>query len=181
MSALTLFGNTPSILTRPQLGFPGSLFESMERNLRALRPELNFAPVAELKRSGDDLEFALELPGLDPKEDVQLRLQGNRLVISGERKREKSENGYTEFSYGSFSRSIELPSGITEEHIDASYDAGVLRVKIQGALGDEQGSRSIPIAVNSEAKPEELEMREKEGGGAAESSAADSGTSAAES
>lgn len=181
MSALTLFGNTPSILARPQLGFPGSLFESMERNLRALRPELNFAPVAELKRSGDDLEVALELPGIDPKEDVQLRLQGNRLVVSGERKREKSENGYTEFSYGIFSRSIELPSGITEEHIAASYDAGVLRVNIQGALGDEQGARNIPIAVSSKGEQEKLEMREKEGGGAAESVAADSGTAATES
>lgn len=181
MSALTLFGTTPSILTRPQLGFPSSLFESMERNLRALRPELNFAPVVELKRTDDDLEIALELPGIDPKQDVQLQLQGNRLVISGEKKREKSENGYTEFSYGSFSRSVELPSGITEDHIAASYDAGVLRITIQGALGDEQGTRAIPISVRSEEKPEELKMREKESGGAAESDAAASGTSAAES
>ena len=168
------------MLPRPQLSFPSSLFESMERNLRAIRPELDFSPGVELKRSGDDLELSLELPGIDPQKDVELRLQGNQLVISGERRREKSEKGYTEFSYGSFSRSLELPTGITEEHISADYEAGVLRIKVQGALGNDRGARSIPITVGSETSPERLEMREKESGVVADSTVADSGSSTAE-
>lgn len=181
MSALSLFGTAPSMLSRQQLGFPGSLFEGMERGLRAMRPELNFSPTAEIKHDGEELELALELPGIDPQEDVRLRIQGNRLIISGEKRRERSENGYTEFSYGSFSRSIELPSGVTEDHISASYDAGVLRVRIQGALGDNRGSRTIPISVNSDAeKSKQPNLEEKESGGAADS-VADSGTSAAQS
>lgn len=180
MSALSLFGTASSMLPRQQLGFPGSLFEGMERGLRAMRPELNFSPTAEIKHDGEDLELALELPGIDPKEDVKLRIQGNRLLISGEKRRERSENGYTEFSYGSFSRSIELPSGITEEHISASYDAGVLRVRIQGALGDNRGARDIPISVATAESREELGVEKGKSGGAADP-AADSGTPAAQS
>lgn len=162
MSALSLFGSTPSISPRDRerFGFPGFLFDSMERSLRAFRPEFDFAPGVELHREGDDLDLSLELPGIDPEKDVKLQLRDGRLVISGERRKETNEKGYTEFSYGSFSRTIGLHPGVTEDQVTANYDSGVLHVRVAGAYADRVPSKSIPISTDKSGQSQ-LEEEEK--------------------
>jgi len=147
MSGLSLFGFPQNPMPRERLGLGASFFDSLERNIRSLRPEFDFSPMVELRREGDDLSIAVELPGLDPDRDVKLELRDNRLVIRGERQQKKSEKGYTEFSYGSFSRTVALHPGVTEDQISASYESGVLHVRVAGAYQDRVTALSIPISI----------------------------------
>lgn len=76
---------------------------------------------------------ALEVPGMDEK-DISVQVMGNQLVISGEKKfeQEKKEKDWhrVEFQYGSFQRSINLPSNLRTESIEAVYKKGVLTLTI---------------------------------------------------
>jgi len=87
----------------------------------------------------------VELPGVDVEKDVNVELDQGRLVIHGERRDEHAENkdGRTlrEVRYGSFRRSFKLPSHITSEALSASYDAGVLTVRVAGAYSGTQAKR----------------------------------------
>ena len=74
-----------------------------------------------------------DLPGLE-EPDVNVELEDNVLTISGERKSDTEErtDGYRriERAYGTFSRSLTLPEGIDPEAIRASFNKGVLEVRI---------------------------------------------------
>jgi HSP20 family protein len=80
-----------------------------------------------------EIEITAELPGLEEK-DVQVNLADNVLTIRGEKKAEKEEKEKNyhmiERSYGSFSRSIELPAGIDPNAVKATIDKGVLKVTV---------------------------------------------------
>ena len=71
-----------------------------------------------------------ELPGLDPAKDVDITVRDGRLTIKAERSEKKETKGRSEFSYGSFVRSITLPTGANEEDIKATYDKGILTVSV---------------------------------------------------
>lgn len=64
------------------------------------------------------------MPGLEEK-DVEINLADNILTIRGEKKAEKEQSGkgyqLVERSYGSFSRSIELPAGVDPDAIKAPF------------------------------------------------------------
>jgi HSP20 family protein len=98
-----------------------------------------------------------EIPGIDPERDVEITVTGNLLNI-GVRRDEKSEHkvkrGYrSEFRYGSFSRTVTLPSGVHQDDVQASYSDGVLEVRIP--VPEEPGSepRRIPITRGSAIPP----------------------------
>jgi HSP20 family protein len=105
----------------------------------------DFSPAAEAVKDGEDAVVRLELPGVDVEKDVNVELDHGRLVIHGERRDEHAEekNGRTlrEVRYGSFRRSFQLPAHITSEAVSASYDAGVLTVRVAGAYAGTQAQR----------------------------------------
>lgn len=74
-----------------------------------------------------------EMPGIDPDEDVSVTVDHGVLTVRAERRQEKKteeRNGYrSEFSYGSFSRSVQLPAGATASDVSASYQDGILEVR----------------------------------------------------
>ena len=82
-----------------------------------------------------DKHFSLQLaaPGLT-KQDFNINIENDRLVISAEKKTEKEENTsrYTrrEFSYGTFKRSFQLDDQINRDGITASYEDGVLNITL---------------------------------------------------
>ena len=96
-----------------------------------------FTPAAEVVKDGDDAVIRLELPGVDVAKDVNVEVDRGHLVIHGERRdaRAEEKEGRTlrEVRYGSFRRSFRLPAHDTSEAISASYDAGVLTVRVAGA------------------------------------------------
>ena len=104
-----------------------------------------FSPAAEIVKDGDDAVVRLELPGVDVEKDVNVEVDKGRLVIHGEHRDEHAEeaNGRTlrEIRYGSFRRSFQLPTHVTGEAITASYDDGVLSVRVAGAYTGTQAQR----------------------------------------
>jgi HSP20 family protein len=109
-----------------------------------------FSPAAEVVKDGDDAVVRLELPGVDVAKDVTVEVDKGQLVIRGERRDEHSEqkDGRTlsEVRYGSFRRSFRLPAHVTSDAVSASYDAGVLTVRIAGA---HKGADAQRIAIES--------------------------------
>src|SRR5271166_5311578 len=105
-----------------------------------------FSPAAEIVKDGDDAVVRLELPGVDVEKDVNVEVDKGRLVIHGEHRDERAEeeeDGRTlrEIRYGSFRRSFQLPAHVTSEAITASYDAGVLTVRVTGVYAGTQAKR----------------------------------------
>ncbi len=102
-------------------------------------------PAAEVVKDGDDAIVRVELPGVDVDRDVNVEVERGQLVIHGEHRDEHSEekNGRTlrEIRYGSFSRSFQLPTHVTGDAVTASYDAGVLTVRVTGAYTGNQAQR----------------------------------------
>jgi HSP20 family protein len=81
----------------------------------------------------DEYVVSASLPGIKP-DDLDITFTGNTLSIKGETKsdEEKEEGQYhlRERRYGSFARSITLPSGVNGNKIQANYDAGILKLHL---------------------------------------------------
>ncbi len=94
-----------------------------------------WSPALDLYESGDHLVAVVELPGMR-KEDVDVSLHDGTLTISGERKRE-STNGEkaerTERYFGTFRRSISLPTRVDAGKVSATYQDGILKVTLPKA------------------------------------------------
>jgi HSP20 family protein len=90
-------------------------------------------PAMDLLETDDHFVLRADLPGMS-EEDVNIELEDSTLTISGERKAEHEENreGYyrVERASGSFQRSLTLPKGVDPEAVTASFDRGVLEVRI---------------------------------------------------
>ncbi len=92
-----------------------------------------WAPTIEVKEKEGKLLLTAELPGVKT-EDVKVHIDGDTLVVEGERKHEKEEKreGYyhSERSYGAFYRSIPLPEGAKADQTAAQFNNGVLEVTV---------------------------------------------------
>ena len=90
-------------------------------------------PRTDIAETESALEVSVELPGIDQK-DVDVSLTDSALTIKGEKKseQEESKKGYhlLERSYGSFYRSIPLPSGVDTDKAAAQFKNGVLTVTL---------------------------------------------------
>jgi len=71
-----------------------------------------------------------EIPGIDPDKDVEITVTADTLSIKGERREEQKDKRHHEFHYGSFARSVSLPPGTKPEDVTASYQDGVLEVRV---------------------------------------------------
>ena len=101
-------------------------------------------------RDGDDLVVRSELPGIDPGKDAELTVSNGMLHIRAERQ-EKSEDkgkeGYrSEFRYGAFSRSLPLPEGVNADDIKASYNDGVLEVRVPLPKETKGSATKVPVS-----------------------------------
>jgi HSP20 family protein len=89
-------------------------------------------------------EVRAEMPGIDPAKDVEITVREGQLTIKAERSDKKESNGRSEFSYGSFVRTVTLPAGADEDHITAAYDKGILTVSVPIAE-DKPAERHIEV------------------------------------
>lgn len=101
---------------------------------------LQFRPSIDVSETKDAVKISVELPGMDAK-DIDLHVDDQTLVISGEKKEETQEEGETTFAretaYGAFRRELSLPCKIDEEKVTATFDHGVLRINLPKAPGEE--------------------------------------------
>jgi HSP20 family protein len=90
-------------------------------------------PAMDLVETDSDFVLRTDLPGVE-ENDVKIELEDRVLTISGERKAEHEERkeGYyrVERSSGAFTRTLTLPEGVDAGAIQASFDKGVLEVRI---------------------------------------------------
>jgi HSP20 family protein len=118
-----------------------------------------FTPAAEVTRDGQDAVVRLELPGLDAEKDVTVEVDRGQLVVRGERRDERTEeqNGRSlrELRYGSFRRTFGLPGHVTADAVSASYEAGVLVVRIAGAYAGTDARRIAVTAGAAQTPPVE--------------------------
>jgi HSP20 family protein len=106
-----------------------------------------WVPTTDIFAEADDLVIRCELAGVH-REDIDIELTGDTLTISGERKSELSEevHFYTrERSFGHFRRSMNLPEGIDDDDISASFEDGMLQVVARGAATAAPEPRRIEI------------------------------------
>ena len=114
-----------------------------------LRPLFTDGRLIRLEEDMSDGHYLVraELPGIDPGKDVDITISDNRLTIKAERSERKHANGRSEFSSGSFVRTITLPSGANADDIKATYDDGILTVDV--AVPKESAPAVKHVAVKS--------------------------------
>ena len=135
ISIMTITKFQPRKAFRTNTFFPMA-FENIFNDLMSdvtERTDNHFIPKAEVKETEKNFTINLLLAGMD-KNDVNIDIQENELVISGERSTEKSESNekfhLREFHTGSFKRSFYLPDTADSENISAQLDKGILSVVI---------------------------------------------------
>ena len=91
------------------------------------------SPSVDIFEKGNDLVVKAELPGMR-KEDIEVSVTDHTMRISGEKKREekieKKDYYWEERSYGSFTRSFQLPSEVQTDKAEAKFKDGVLEIRI---------------------------------------------------
>jgi HSP20 family protein len=118
-----------------------------------------WVPAMDLVETGEHFVLRADLPGL-AEGDVSIELEDNVLTVSGERKTEhedKNEGYYRmERSFGQFRRSLTLPEGVDADKIAATFDKGVLEVRVPKP--EERKPRRVAISVGD--KPAAIEGSE---------------------
>jgi HSP20 family protein len=139
---------------------PFAEFDTIMRNAFGPANAANkgFVPAAEIHKDGDDAVVRVELPGVDVDKDVVVELERGRLVVRGERRDERSEERdgrqLREVRYGSFRRSFGVPAHVKADAVSATYDAGVLEIRVAGAYAGVEAQR---IAVTASEQPAAIE------------------------
>jgi HSP20 family protein len=107
-----------------------------------------WAPRVDVVTKDNKLVTRVDLPGMK-KEDVLVEVEDGFLTLSGERKRETKEekdNVYREErEYGSFCRTLPLPTGVKADDVKATFNNGVLEVTIPLPAAAAPAGRKIPI------------------------------------
>ena len=126
------------VLQRP---FGSRLFDERFSSLT------KFSPKIDVSESDKEIKVVAELPGM-VVEDIDIELHDDYLTLRGEKKSEKEEKSerfyHSERSYGSFQRTISLPSDINPDKIDAKFKNGVLNI-ILPKTSTGKASRRIEI------------------------------------
>jgi HSP20 family protein len=118
-------------------------------------------PAMDLVETGEEYVLTADLPGLT-QDDISLEFEDNVLTVAGERKAEHTERneGYyrLERASGTFSRSLTLPDGVDADAVKASFDKGVLEVRIPKP--EQRKPKKVAIQVGEAPKTIEAEGSE---------------------
>ncbi len=138
------------------------------RDITTLRDEMNrlfnrtvgdgvssgsaWTPAVDIFDTDQAIVLRAELPGLDP-DDIEIEVDDNVLSLKGERRFEETvqEGRYyrLERAYGRFQRSVTLPQGVKADEISATFDKGVLSVRVPKA--EEVRPRKIAVTAGAPA------------------------------
>jgi len=128
---------------------PFAEFDALFRSVDAAAP---VAAPAEVLKDGEDAVVRVAVPGLDPENDLSVELERGSLVVKGERRDQRAEDSETrharEIRYGQFRRAFRLPAHVTDADLSASYDAGVVTVRVAGAYKGSEPTR-IPVSAGA--------------------------------
>jgi len=105
-------------------------------------------PPVDITETDTNIILHVDVPGLK-KEDISLRIEGNDLIVSGERTSQKVEEKQnirrTERETGRFTRQFTLPNNINSESINAVLSDGVLEIKLEKLQAPQHSGRMVSI------------------------------------
>jgi HSP20 family protein len=134
-------------LAWPTLGRLAGLPEELERLFES--PLTGWAPALDVYENKDNFTVRVELAGIK-REDIDVSLHDGALIITGERKEEKMEEGAEthrqERFYGKFQRALTLPEPVAADKVKADYKDGILTVTLPKT--EEAKPKKIDVAVN---------------------------------
>jgi len=117
-------------------------------SIPSMRSVSDFMPRIDVSENENAMLVTAELPGMEEK-DIQISLEHDVLVISGEKKSDVEEKGKSfhrvERTYGSFHREIPLVTDIQEDKIEAAFKNGVLTVTLPKTPAAAKQARKITI------------------------------------
>lgn len=116
------------------------LLEQMDKFMRDIPSSMEgwegmktLVPFCDVKEKSDHYILNFDMPGLE-KDNINVEVEGNRLIVSGERKQDKEEKGertrLMERQYTRFERILTLPTGVKSEDLEATYQSGVLSIAL---------------------------------------------------
>lgn len=142
---------------------PFRAMTSMERQMRDLQSFFDavgeqsgrstWSPAMDVFRRNGTLVLEAELPGIDPKEDIDIEIEDGMLNLTGERSesRETEENGrfITERRFGRFQRNLVLPDGVDPDSVKARYEDGLLTIEVPVPEDQDTGrlKRKVDVEV----------------------------------
>ncbi|MBX3462850.1 MAG: Hsp20/alpha crystallin family protein [Planctomycetes bacterium] len=110
--------------------------------------QAQFEPKLDVVDEKNCLRVAMEVPGVDQK-DLDLEVQDGVLTVRGEKRQEETseeEGCYrTERSYGFFRRSVPLPAEVEAAKAEATFDKGVLTVRLPKSEKAKQATTKVPV------------------------------------
>jgi HSP20 family protein len=109
---------------------------------------MEFHPKIQIKESKKNFVVSAEIPGMK-ESDVEVTLEDNTLILQGEKKIESEDekDGFftSEFSYGSFYRSIPLNEDVDPDSVKASCNDGVLKVVLNKVKESSHQAKKIQV------------------------------------
>ena len=124
-------------LTGPCLACDGRSIGSSRTRFGGESRRTGWAPAVDIREDNKEIVLEIELPGIKPS-DVEVTAENGVLTIRGEKQSTSTEGiegryHVVERSYGSFTRSFQLPSAVDEQRIEADFEDGLLSVRIPKA------------------------------------------------
>jgi HSP20 family protein len=150
----------PDLWTRDFMTDP---FRALERDLfgrefpklfelPAMKQAVAPVPAMNIAETETAIEATLEIPGVEEK-DIKVRVEGDRLIVSGEKmmetKKEEKDWHVMERRFGSFYRTVLLPFEPATDAIAAHYDKGVLHLTIQKPAAKVTTAKTIPVQTGA--------------------------------
>jgi HSP20 family molecular chaperone IbpA len=133
-------------------------FDDLVRRTLAEPGSANWVPAADIVQVGEDVVITLEVPGITA-EDIEIEVKDRSLVVRGRRQfpataEDEAEPKLvrSEIRRGEFSRGFRLPAHVGPDAVNASYDAGMLTIKVSGAQ-PAPVTRRVPIENLTPAAP----------------------------
>ena len=132
---------SPMSLLNAMDRFAGNIWDSS----KPYTLDTSLVPHTDIYEENDQLVMNIEMPGIN-KEDINITLQGDRLTIKAEKKEAVVEDTACyarERQYGQYLRSVTLPFPVKENEISATFENGVLELRLSKA--EESKAKKIEI------------------------------------
>jgi HSP20 family protein len=120
----------------------------LQPNLSSYEKDFPFVPDVDITETDYEFTISVDLPGIEEK-DINVEVHDNILRISGEKRAESEQKGKSfyriERMSGYFERSIQLPTSISDENIQAKLKNGVLTITFAKSAESTNKAKHIEI------------------------------------
>jgi HSP20 family protein len=110
-----------------------------------------FGPPMDVYQTDSDVVVELQLPKIDPK-NVKISIEEGTLRIEGREQQEQEEKGKDyyrrEIRSGSFTRMISLPVPVKEDEVEATYENGILRIRMPKVEAKKK-PKNVEVKINN--------------------------------